>query len=750
MRAAAVLRALWIAAGFALLLGLVREPLLRLMPAPRELPRLDRETGLPWIEGGFLPGRGFDSIARGRLPEDVQTATSGIFGDDWQGRSETAWFRAKPAMIHVAVAGYPRHRGCALWAEFRSETGAITRVDCAVPDPREEWNVWEVRRPAGTTAVRLVAEDRTEDNCGWLAFSHPYRAWPGVVTAAFLQFQLLCTLALVLVCIWLPGLLWRPVGASPEWRAVCLLGAGPLLLAAGGLALWLLGGAIPPRLLGPVLVGTLWLALGRGLWRRGFTLDDSPAFQRTLLVSALLALAVVAKSAYSRGPAGELFRGTISRNLTVADRIDSRFSFYTVQAIARHFGPAAPETERYFQPWTFFSRGPLAGLAAAPVVFASGGHPPREHAEQRWSPFDRQGFAAFRVTMIVLASGIVVAFFAVLRAFVVERWALIGAGLLALSPFGIHEVMFTWPKWVATAWLALSFLLTHSRRPDAAGLALGVGFLFHPLVLLWGPWLAVWCAGRCERRPAAIALGVLRLAGATALVAVPWVAAGAMAPHLPESVFAGQGDFMRYWTLADREAATWATWWHTRWMNFANTFIPFHGYLSAYSFDHFRAHSPYGGTGPLEKFAALWWTSLPLGLGLGLWLAGLAALTRAVRVLRAAAGLLVVAPALVISAYWGMDPLGWMRECGHPLALAIIGLVCVIAANRDSGWQRALAHPAAPWLQLPETLLMLWLTTLAGRELLSVDFAHLDAWCLALNALALGLVAWVLSRARLA
>jgi hypothetical protein len=73
-----------------------------------------------------------------------------------------------------------------------------------------------------------------------------------------------------------------------------------------------------------------------------------------------------------------------------------------------------------------------------------------------------------------------------------------------------------------------------------------------------------------------------------------------------------------------------------------------------------------------------------------------------------------------------------------------------VAARRGGWLQRVLLHPAVPWLQLPETWLMLWLTTLANRHPWSVDFAQFDPLCLALNALALLLAAWVLSRARAA
>ena len=37
--------------------------------------------------------------------------------------------------------------------------------------------------------------------------------------------------------------------------------------------------------------------------------------------------------------------------------------------------------------------------------------------------------------------------------------------------------------------------------------------------------------------------------------------------------------------------------------------------------------------------------------------------------------------ALFIVGYWGMDPLGLLRECGHPLLVAWIALTCVVAAR---------------------------------------------------------------------
>jgi hypothetical protein len=745
-----MMRILWLAGGLALVLAAVREPALKRLARARVLPLVDATASTNWYSGGFRPDGVYLTTTRGLLPTRAATAGSWVDGDQWEGRAETVWFVATEPRFRVGVAGYPQHAGCKLWVEFRAADGTVNRTDCPLTDPREEWNFWELTRPSTATALRIVAEDRSSTLAGWLAFSQPYSSPPAIITAAFLHAQLFTTAALALTLVWGPGLLLLGRCRATELRTVVLLGAGPLLLAGGGVAIWLCGGIIRPQTLGFVLVAIAWIGLGVVGWRRRFETEISPTLGQLLAVVVLVVAAIVAKSSHSVGPEGELFRGTISRNFQVSDRIDSRYSFYVVQVAAHHVGPAAPDADKLFGPWTFFSRGPIAGLTTIPIVTATGGEPqsPPNLPESRWRPFDGAGFAAYRVTMIVLASTVLAALFLVLAPLAGERWALIAAGLVALSPFGLHEMLFTWPKWAATAWLIASFGLAHARRPLGAGLAIGVGYLFHPLVLLWGPWIALWAAGRGERNVRAIAIRLARLGVGAAILVVPWMALGAVMPHLPEATVAGQGGFMRYWARADWQIATWPTWWKTRWMNFANTFIPLHVWLADSSYHHPRFGDVYEPGTRIVKFSFVWWNSLPFAMGLGLWALSLAALVRAFRILRAAAWLLVVAPALFITAYWGMDPLGLMRECGHPLFVTLIALTCLVAAREGGRWQTLLLHRIVPWLQLPETWLMLWLTVLANKRPWPAEYDQLDTAALALNAVALGAATWLLMRAR--
>ena len=742
------LRFLWLTAGLGLVLGWWREALPAWPAPPRALPRADGGSGVPWLDGPFLPdGR----LQWGDLPPHLETASSHVGGDAFTGSAASAWFRANRRTIRVGVAGYPGRPGCTVRLEFRDAGGAITAVPYPGPAPAETWRVWEVRRPAEAVAVRVVGEDASAAHQGWVAFSHPFRAWPLEGAAAFAALRVATTLALSLVLLWGPGLLLAPAAAAAGTRALWFLGTGPLTLAATGMLLW---GSAPwlaagtRGMLAAALLGAWWLAIGARARRVGWQLPGEAGWRHAVGVAALAVAAVAAKASFSTGTAGELFRGTVSRNFALSDRIDSRFSFYAVQAAAHGWGPADERTERFYYPWTYFSRGPLPGLVAIPLVLGTGGRPPTEHAEETWSPFDAGGFATYRLVQYTLAAAVIPAVYLLLLPLAGAGWALAGAGLLALTPFGLHEILFTWPKWAATAWLAAAFTLVHARQPIAAGLAVGLGFLHHPLVLLWTPWLAFWCAGRHRPGGRAMLAGVVRLTVASAALVLPWMLAGRLLPHLPETPFAGQGGFIRYFFLADAQHATLETWLRTRWMNLANTFVPLHLLLDPASAGHFRLSSAYEPSSALTRLTFLWWNTLPFATGLSLWAITLVALARAWHSHRAALVLFAAAPALLLVVYWGWEPLGLMRECGHPLLLALVALAVVVGANRAPGAAAWLAHPAVPWLQLPGALVMFWLPVLANPSPPAVRLTHLDGFHLALHLAALGTLTWMLARAR--
>jgi hypothetical protein len=111
-------------------------------------------------------------------------------------------------------------------------------------------------------------------------------------------------------------------------------------------------------------------------------------------------------------------------------------------------------------------------------------------------------------------------------------------------------------------------------------------------------------------------------------------------------------------------------------------------------------------------------------------------------------GVLVVGPALMITGYWGAISVGLIRECGHALFVAVIGVTCVACARIGGRLRNVLLHPAVPWLQLPETMLMLWLTTLANPPPPTAALAELDWAYLTVNVVALSVAAAILAHGR--
>src|SRR5581483_7877862 len=121
-----------------------------------------------------------------------------------------------------------------------------------------------------------------------------------------------------------------------------------------------------------------------------------------------------------------------------------------------------------------------------------GSEVPIEMPDQAWAPFDRQGFAMYRIAMIALASLSVWAVFGVAACLMDSAWALLAAALTFLAPFFAHELFFTWPKFAAATAVLAAFLLTLRKRSIAAGLALGIGHLFHPSAILAAPFLGIF------------------------------------------------------------------------------------------------------------------------------------------------------------------------------------------------------------------------------------------------------------------
>jgi hypothetical protein len=700
----------------------------------------DRTFGV----GGFAARAVYPTTDMSGLPAGLETRGSWIQSDAFEGSFTTAWFKAA-RVVRIKVAGYPAQGDSVrLDLEVRRRDGSPTILPYRRADPGERWSDWIVRLPADVLSVRIRAVDSSTQARGWLAFSAPFTADGPVCRDLWSLLQIAATTCLALTLLYAPGLLWfagRQRGPA-EFALATLV--GPLAVAALGVVCWAGGGRVSPATLAGIGVAVTLAVIGF-LSRRRIAADWARREIAALVgVGALLAGFAVAKANLSYGPKGELYEGTVSRTLEASGHPDSRISYFMTQLIAQHLAPGSPEAAHYYAPWSLASRGPLAGLIAAPIVLATGAQVPEGVLDEEWRPFDRQGFVTYRITLIVLASLAAWAVFGVTAGLMGPAWGWLSAITTLLAPFFVHEMYFTWPKMIAATCVLAAFQFGRLRQGGRAGLALGVGYLFHPLALLSAPFLAVWLLGDRSLGPSGLrARQALLCCIGTATLAVPWYAWG----HLHPAMGASQDIFFSYFCMADNRGATLATWWSSRWQNFATTFVPF--YLLATDQAHESINSVFGRSDGWIHFGFQYWNTLPFAIELPAFILLLPGLVAGIRRSPAAAGAVVIGPALLLIAYWGAADTGLMRQCGHVLFLATIVFGTWGLAQNPAPFSRLAVrlqlHPLFLALRVLDVAWMAFGTTL-HRQLpgASGDWAGND--CLSLLAAAaclFGAVAWI-------
>jgi hypothetical protein len=295
--------------------------------------------------------------------------------------------------------------------------------------------------------------------------------------------------------------------------------------------------------------------------------------------------------------------------------------------------------------------------------------------------------------MIALAAVASWAVYGVAFELVGGGWALLAASIALFAPFFVHELYFTWPKLAAAAGVLVSFLLVRRSRALAAGVFLGVAYLFHPSAILAAPFLAACVlADRSSawQRPgfrwaAAYAAGLL-------VVVLAWQSVRLLSPVKQ----LGQEGFLDYFRLADNRLATPDTWLRTRWDNLTNTFVPFRLLFTDQT--HESINSYYGPSDGWVHFGFLYWNTLPFALGLGAFFVLAPALALGIWRRPAAAGVFVLGPAALLVVYWGCACTGLMRHTGHWFFFSTI-LFSVWSLRQCGGRLRSwpvaiMTHPA--------------------------------------------------------
>jgi len=676
------------------------------------------------VHDNFAENAVYSGVVPSRIGQNLRRFGSWTNGDSATGKTETAWFPPIPK-FSLQVAGYPNSHGCEVYIEAETIGGLIKRIPIEGDEPMESWRVRDISLPTAEKIARfrIVATDNSSQPGGWVGFSQPFRFIRNTreLSKQFAQL-LLCALtaAAAVVALLFPGLwLRRRSPIAFIWLPV----PGFLLLAALGLLCWItppvLGGRhISQFALAPLFAYALYHSLRFPL--TGFT---NSVERGVLLAVLLLASLSVSQATYSIGPLGELFAGSISRTLQVGDRSDSRIPYHVVQLAAAQADPHGALSSDLFGAGVFSNRTPLVPLAATPIVLAIPVELPKALPGQNWAIFDPEGFAAYRIVMIVIACCSLIAVFGLAGLFVDEQWALLAFLVAATTPFVVHETYFTWPKLESAWFLLLAAYLIARSKYLAAGVFWGIAYLCHPLALLFGPALVTILFLTGKRKFFSGLVNCAALAPGLVFCIALWFFVNRHEFH--------QTGFLSYVQMVDGAAGgTTADWLRSRWRSIANTLVPLRLFLE--ESQHHSINSLYRPSPSVIHFYFMYWNTLPFGVGItyfffmlrflytGLW--------------RARGWLLwVFAPSLLLfSSYWGFVSTGMLREGLHPWVLGLLTLSVVLWQKVSAG-HRALSNACSLALLLRgvETLLMLLLPSLLTSHTgLSSQFFLSDALAL--------------------
>ena len=626
------------------------------------------------------------------------------------GEAHSAWYAAT-SEFYLAIAGYPNRPGNSLALEVRTAHSGVVRLPVISHDPAEVWRITRLSLEAVKEPVqfRIVAVDHSTGLQGWLAFTEPFEIRSMKTKQVLKQTGLVLLATAASIVFFLgPGLLLRQKAfeAGRRLSFVWVPAPGLILLALIGACAW-----FGPRPLSPGLISrvALWAAALYGMYRfvrMPLCRFTSMTERRVLLVVIVLMAIAVAKAEYSVGPAGELFGGYISRTLEVGERSDPTFPYAIVEIAARRLDPNTEFAKALNGGWSFSSRGPVAGLAAMPIVLAGPAKPPTTFPAESWMVFDPEGYSAYRIAMIAMIASSLLVVFGLGEVFLDEQWSFFVFLVAVTAPFVVHEIYFTWPKLVAASFVLLAVYLVFQRRYLFSGLTLGFGCLCHPSALIWIlPIAALVFLARsgCDRAGSRRAV-VSRWAFRCALVGVGagfWV----LLWRIVNGNHYGQGVFLQYFTMSDAVRPSFAGWLDHRYRSLVMTLAPLDLFFRR---DEPGLHSIYGDSSPVIPFFFQYWNTLPFGAGIAFFSCLVRLMYVAWRRARAWLLLIFVIPLFFFAAYFGWPVArGLMREGLHAWFLGLIIFAGVI-------WREYLAQAQTFWR------ICNWAVLLRGIEILTM------------------------------
>lgn len=602
------------------------------------------------------------------------------FDDVHANESFSPWYESK-GDFYVMTGGFPFLDGNRLFFEVQSKNGMTKRLDITDGENTEvlvlrKLSLKSALNPAECPCkIRIAAKRTASGNKNtWFAVSEPF-----IITDK--SGQLMSVLRIILsvfaamTLIFGPGLAMRTYLRDDSLlRAAAFIPLpGILISATCGLVCWRAAPQISPQIISTAFALISLFFCAYVLETRGSIV--SKAQWKLFGIVFVVILIATARGSYSVGPYGEMYGHTISRTLDAGGRPDSRIQYHVVQLVGNGLKPYSTAGSKYFYPWSFSSRTPLGGLAAAPLVFLAGGRPPLEMPLQAWSPFDCEGFAVYRIAMIVMASACLFGMFSAALALAGEAAAVFSVLLMSMTPFFIHEVYYSWPKLAAAGLVMTALYTVIARGPRLAGLCLGLGYLYHPMVVFAIPvilfvWIAVEGSGSLRelltKRYRKMLLDGGIIVVTCGLFMILWQIANGDANR--------QSYFLQYILMSNAKlGAGLPAWLMSRVRSLANTLVPL--YLYCFTGDAEQINSLHGRVPGIIPFCFQYCNTVPFGLGLTALVIYIKKIYSGARCHPIVFSVLILIPFFAFAVYWGYNITGLMPEGLHVWVMCVISFM---------------------------------------------------------------------------
>lgn len=514
----------------------------------------------------------------------------------------------------------------------------------------------------------------------------------------------------VLLMVFLPGVFLSAVVKTNKLKLEYLPIPGVILLAVFGLMMWL-AESIGIYVLRWLMISfylfmlvSVLVLVWRGFYRPRFASVES---------YALFVYLCVLMQAVSIGinplPIGQEFGlGSDLPGRMIASPPDHAIPLQTAYYFLERLN-GNEKSEEFFGVWGLGARGPLVPFGINAILQSFGFGADNTLLNVTW-PIGNRGQHLAKIYGWILNSLVVFGVMGFLRQLKADRLVWVTTlTWVGLAPVVMINVVFVWPKLLATYYL---LMLTGSAKQEnyrVAGLMMALAWLSHPVGALFIPAAVVYIyLIQADRSWVKASRNVILTTLVCIITVLPWL-------YFKMAILKSADPFMGYFLGGGDglvAASDFGAWLKVRWNNLWYTLVPF-----AFFKDGLMKVWVYGPLNEPLRWFTQYAKALPGELGFSCFITAYLALFRFEKNNQSSAMIwLIVSAFMVMLVFWGYSGDGLGRNSLEPLVIFIIIFTC------------AHYRPSSKWLYITFPVLAVegQALQLAGYIFASNDIANIS------------------------